>query len=192
MMNLIEYIQMIDTAAMMQIYLAGGNSFLDFAAVLLSYLGTFRAGAILLAIIFALKKETRPLIFILAVALLASSGTTGIIKDIVARPRPYVELGLGAADILIQVRPYVSFPSGHTATAFTTAAVAAYYFRKWAVPLFLAACIAGLARIYLLVHYPSDVIAGAAIGIAVAAIVIYVFERERRRAREDDHFEENG
>ncbi|WNY24457.1 hypothetical protein MmiHf6_17970 [Methanimicrococcus hongohii] len=179
-MNPIDFIQMIDSAAVLKIYLAGGNSFFDFIAISLSYLGTFRVGAILLSLIFLLKKETQPLFFILIVAVLLSTGITGILKEIIARPRPYVELGLTAADMLVPTLPIGSFPSGHTTTAFTVATVAAYHFRKFAIPLFILASIAGLARLYLSVHYPSDIIAGAVVGILSALFVIWFFERQRR------------
>ncbi|MDR0767527.1 MAG: phosphatase PAP2 family protein [Methanosarcinales archaeon] len=180
-MNPIDFIQLIDSAVILQIHLAGGNSLFDFIAVLFSYLGTFRVGAVLLSIIFLLRKETRPLFFVLVAAVLLSAAVTWTIKEIVAHPRPFIWLGLTIEDILISVHPFRSFPSGHTATAFAAAAVAVYHFRKWAIPIFSLAVIMGLSRIYLLVHYPSDVIAGAIIGILSAVFVIWVFERHQRK-----------
>jgi undecaprenyl-diphosphatase len=178
---MIDMIQMIDASVILQIYLAGGNFFFDFIAVLFSHLGTLRAGAILLSILFLLKKETRPLFFILVVAVLLSSVATGIIKEITARPRPFIELGLTASDMLVSTHPFRSFPSGHTSTAFAVAAVAAYHFRNWIIPIFFLACVAGVSRIYLLVHYPSDVIAGAVIGILSAAFVIWIFKNRMQK-----------
>ncbi len=176
-----DFIQTIDFYIILQIYRAGGNPILDQAAVILSFLGTVRFGAIILSILFWMKKETRPITIVLLSAVLLSGGLTWIIKEIVDRPRPYIELGLTAADMLIQTDPTVSFPSGHATTAFATASVVSYYFRKWAVPAFLLAGIMGLSRIYLLVHYPSDVLAGAAVGILSAAFVIYWYARYRRK-----------
>lgn len=183
-----EFIQTIDFYIILQIYQAGGNPILDQAAVILSFLGTIRFGAILLSIIFWMKKETRPITLILISAVLLSGGLTLLIKEIVDRPRPYIELGLTAADMLILTDPTVSFPSGHATTAFATASVVSYYFRKWAVPALFLACVAGLSRMYLLVHYPSDVFTGAVIGILSAAFVICIYDRYRKK-RETDGFE---
>lgn len=172
-----EFIQTIDFYIILQIYQAGGNSFLDLIAVFFSYLGTLRAGAVILSLFFWMKKETRSIALILISAVLLSTCLTWLIKEIIDRPRPYIELGLTVADTLILTDPTASFPSGHASTAFTTAAVAGYYFRKWMVPALFLASIAGLSRIYLLVHYPSDVLAGAVIGIMSAIFVIYAYER---------------
>lgn len=175
-----EFIQTIDFYIILQIYRAGGNLLLDQAAVLLSFLGTVRFGAILLGILFWMKKETRPITVILISAVLLSGGLTWIVKELVDRPRPYIELGLTAADMLILTDPTVSFPSGHTTTAFATASVVSYYVRRWAVPALILACVMGLSRMYLLVHYPSDVLAGALIGILSAAFVIYLYRRHQK------------
>lgn len=183
-MPILEFIQTIDSAVIYQIYQYGGNLLLDRIGIWFSFFGSLRAGAILLALLFLIRKETRPLSFVLLGAVLLSICITWVLKDIVARPRPYVELGLTAADMLVPTLPYGSFPSGHTTTAFATATVAAYHFRKWAIPIMTAACIAGLMRIYLLVHYPSDVFAGAAIGILSALFVIYLYGKLKSITRE--------
>ena len=106
------------------------------------------------------------------------------IKAAIFRPRPYVVLELFETNILTTKDPYSSFPSSHTASAFTTAAILGYYFKKWIIPVFAAAVCAGLARIYLLVHYPSDVVAGAIIGILVSLCVIYISRQVMKRQKE--------
>ncbi|RKZ28036.1 hypothetical protein DRQ29_02530 [bacterium] len=64
-----------------------------------------------------------------------------------------------------------SFPSGHTAAAFTMAYVYGSQYPKSRIPLYAFALSVGLARIYLGEHYPTDVIAGAVIG-TVGGIVV--------------------
>lgn len=182
----LELISSWDYGAMLQIYQSGGNVFLDWIAVMFSRFGTFRVGALLLGIFFWLKKETQPITIILFSAVLFSGLCTLLIKEIVDRPRPYIELGLSASQLLIVTDPTVSFPSGHTTSAFATASVVVYYFRKWAAPALLIAGIAGLSRIYLLVHYPSDVFAGAAIGILSAALVIAAYQRQYGKIQKAD------
>jgi Membrane-associated phospholipid phosphatase len=177
MLPFLEIIQSADAAILFQIYQSGGNSFFDFTAILFSYIGTFRLAAILLGIFFWQKKETRQITYVLFASIIVSSLAVGFLKDITERPRPYITLGLTAADILVSANPYASFPSGHTANAFVTAAAVSYYFRKWLIPALLTAFVAGLSRIYLLVHYPSDVIAGAIIGISTVFVIILISKK---------------
>ena len=69
-----------------------------------------------------------------------------------------------------------SFPSGHTATAFSLATSVSITYPKWYViaPTAAWACGVGLARINQGVHYPSDVLTGAAIGVGCAFANIYI------------------
>jgi len=171
-----EMVQSVDSAVILWIFQTGGNLCLDQLAIFLNWVGIFRIPAILLGIFLWRKKETRPIAMILLAAVLTSMIVTFLIKELVHRPRPYI-MGLTAADMLVQTDPTVSFPSGHTATAFTTATVISYFFRKWMVPALTLALMAGLARIYLIVHYPSDMVAGACVGIFVALAIIYVAKK---------------
>jgi membrane-associated phospholipid phosphatase len=94
--------------------------------------------------------------------------TSGLLKISIARRRP-------AQKYPTEIFPYreltgKSFPSGHTSLAFTTAASLSLQFKKWyvVVPAYLWAASVGYSRIYLGVHYPSDVLGGAAVGIGSA------------------------
>ena len=102
--------------------------------------------------------------------LLADSASFGV-KHFVERPRPFV------ADPTIEPLYAVhssSFPAGHAATAFAGATIVSHFAPR-ARPLFfaLAAAIA-LSRVYVGVHYPGDVIGGAALGVLVGFIAIPV------------------
>ena len=72
-----------------------------------------------------------------------------------------------------------SFPSGHETVAFSTATMVALQYRKWyvTIPAYLWAASVGYSRMYLGVHYPSDVLAGAAIGIASAYATQWLTKR---------------
>ena len=95
-------------------------------------------------------------------------------KYLVDRERPYDKYP-------DRIHPYSresspSFPSGHTATAFALATSLSVKYPKWYViaPSALWACSVGVSRMNEGVHYPSDVLAGAAIGAGCAVLNIYV------------------
>ncbi len=100
--------------------------------------------------------------------ILLSTATTIAIKSIVKRERPYDAY----PDILhpIQRENSYSFPSNHTSVAFATATSLSLQFRKWYVtlPAFLWATTVAYSRMYLGVHYASDVFIGLLVGIGTA------------------------
>ena len=92
---------------------------------------------------------------------------TMVIKKIVKRPRPF----LGQVKISAVYYPgQTSFPSGHTSSSFTTATALSQVYHKWYIiaPAYLWAGSVGYSRMYLGVHYPSDVATGALIGTGSA------------------------
>ena len=90
------------------------------------------------------------------------------------RQRPYEKYPDLIHPIEKEIDP--SFPSGHTAAAFSLATSLSITYPKWYViaPSALWACGVGLSRINQGVHYPSDVLAGAAIGVGCAFVNVYV------------------
>lgn len=95
------------------------------------------------------------------------------VKGKTLRPRPYEV----HQDIWLTGRPLdrFSFPSGHTlhAVAFTVVALA-YYPMLWSLLIPFAVLVA-MSRVVLGLHYPSDVLAGATIGAAIASTSLYCF-----------------
>ena len=115
-----------------------------------------------------------------AVATLAADSVSFGVKDLVQRPRPVVDhpgihplYGVHSA----------SFPAGHAATAFAGATICTYLARR-AWPLFAMLALAvGFSRVYLGVHYPSDVLGGALIGVLVGLLALSLLYELLRRVR---------
>lgn len=99
--------------------------------------------------------------------LLTYSIVVSILKFIVKRQRPY----------FIPMKPiylanFYSFPSGHAGTAFIFAVFFSDRYPKYSIIFYLIAIIISLSRVYLGVHYLSDVITGAIIGFIISKIII--------------------
>ncbi len=88
------------------------------------------------------------------------------------RPRPFEVLE--GVNQLIEHGSMASFPSGHAIFFFTLATILVFYSRKLGILIFISSILIILSRIIAGVHWPSDVIAGAAMGIIVGLIGVYV------------------
>lgn len=101
-----------------------------------------------------------------------------ILKPLVDRTRPYYVLEYTP---LIPPVGDPSFPSGHTAASFAAATAIYAINKKWGIAAYLFAAIMGFSRLYLGVHFPTDVLFGAMVGMAVAKIVVYIFRKRRKK-----------
>jgi undecaprenyl-diphosphatase len=111
----------------------------------------------------------RSLGWIALAAFLLSTGIVHLIKRRVKRLRPVAHTDVR---FLVPETRHGSFPSGHTATTFALAAVLAWYFPLWSIPLLLLAALVGYSRIYVGVHFLSDVAVAALIGVVSAAVAL--------------------
>lgn len=97
------------------------------------------------------------------------------LKDFIARPRPC------AVDntVLMIVKKPSSFscPSVHTYLAFSSAMAIYHYFKKAGIGVFVFAALVGFSRMYFFVHYPTDVLFGAVLGIATALVVCLALDK---------------
>ncbi len=104
-----------------------------------------------------------------------------LLKPMVDRTRPYDLYGYTP---LIPPVGDPSFPSGHTSASFAAATALYAINKKWGIAAYLFAAVMGFSRLYLGVHFPTDVLAGAVLGIAAAKIVIRIF-RKRGKMQKD-------
>jgi undecaprenyl-diphosphatase len=154
---------------------------LDPVFVGLSVVGYFGAVWIVLAVVISLATR-RSVAF--PVLLTASSVWTAdlialAIKAGVERQRP--NLNIPQADPLMGAGGW-SFPSGHAATAFAGAVSLTYLWRRGAPLFFLLAAAIAFSRAYVGVHYPGDVLAGAALGTVVGLAWVAALRLPRRSA----------
>lgn len=129
--------------------------------------------------LYALIKKDQPMLkdaIYIGTSVIEAVGITYAAKHIIGRDRPFVKYpdkihAYGAPDA-----DSPSFPSGHTAAAFSLATSLSITYPKWYViaPSAVWACGVGFARMNQGVHYPSDVVAGAAIGVGCAFVNVYV------------------
>ncbi len=89
-----------------------------------------------------------------------------VLKQSVRRARP--SQTIPGTKRLVVPPDLFSFPSGHTAAAFLSAVLLSHWFAPAGAPLYVWASLVGLSRVYLGVHYPADVVAGASLGAITA------------------------
>ncbi len=137
---------------------------------------------ILLGLAMLAVKRTRvPGLLVLAAVIASGAIDNMVIKTVVDRARPY--LAVPGIQNLITVHGS-SFPSGHAGSAFAAAGVMWQTLpRLYGAAALVLAALIGLSRVYLGVHYPSDVLGGMLIGLTIAWSIVWLYRRSRQRVR---------
>ena len=137
---------------------------MDRIMVLFTTLGNEGIIYYILLVLLLINKKTRKLGVVLGISMLLNHILSNMtLKPLFARVRPF-DVNT-AVEIIIHKPSSFSFPSGHTAQAFTTAF--AFYFSKskYTKVMFIFACIMAFTRLYLYVHYPTDILGGIVCGL---------------------------
>lgn len=153
------------------------NVFMDKLMILVTSLGDKGLIWIAIALILLAIKKYRKVGVILLIALLITSlFGEGIVKNIIQRPRAFITY----PDISILINPPTSFsfPSGHTASSFAAAVVLGYYFKNWRFLFYFFATLIAFSRLYLFVHYPSDIIVGIILGLTCGLLTIKFIDKD--------------
>ena len=150
------------------------NPILDNIIIFITSLGNGGMIWIVATIVLLIPKKTRKAGIMSAVALLGSLIiNNNIVKNIVQRPRPFVTFT--DMQIIIPTPSEFSFPSGHTSSSFAAAAVFYRHLpKKLGLPAVILAGLIGFSRLYVGVHYPTDVIAGVLMGILLSYLAEYL------------------
>lgn len=160
--------------------LAGKWLFLDTLGIFFAkYLGYFLIFLLFLFLLKNFKKYWPMIIQGFLAAILARFGFTELIRLFLNRPRPFVENHI---NLLLNHSASSSFPSGHAAFFFALSTVVLLYNKKvhprpkfwWGAGLlfFLASFLISISRVFVGIHWPSDILAGAAIGIFSGWLII--------------------
>lgn len=150
------------------------NPVLDWFFVFVTKLGDEGYVWIAIAVIMLFFKKTRKCGIMLGIALVLGLfvGNLGL-KNLIARPRPYVQNPEMLSQLLIPPLSSYSCPSGHTMSSFECATVIFLFNKKWGIGAIILASLIAFSRNYLYVHFLTDVLLGAVIGIAIGVIAYY-------------------
>ena len=153
------------------------NPVLDTLMCAITRLGDAGIFWILLCMVLLILPKTRRSGVILMAALLVDLVIcNGILKPLVHRIRPFdVKTGI---ELLVKRPTDYSFPSGHTAASF--ASVMALYLageKKLWIPALVLAVLIAFSRLYLYVHYPTDVLGGVVAGLAAGALGYWLVKK---------------
>lgn len=177
-MVLLNAIQSIDTSIILIISNYLHNSVLDKLMVLITSLGNGGTIWIIISIAMLSSKKYRKvgIMALTAVALTAIFGE-GILKHLIRRLRPFASIQ--TLNVIIKKPLTYSFPSGHTAASFAAAGVIGKHIKKYKLEVYILASLIAFSRIYLFVHYPSDILGGIILGILCYKIAEFIVQNSK-------------
>jgi undecaprenyl-diphosphatase len=140
----------------------------------LTYVGEYGAVWLAIALVLALARRRAGVFAWVLATELAADLSTDVLKEIFDRARPHVHT-------LVAEPHSGSFPSGHAATSFACATVLGVLAPSVRLPLFVLAAAVAFSRLYVGVHYPLDVLAGALWGLTVGFAALRAGPAVQRR-----------
>lgn len=149
----------------------------------LSYAGSFGFVWLLLAVAISGFSWSRPWLWTrVGATILVAESVSGALKIWVGRDRP--PLSDPQPEPLVDLPATFSFPSGHATVGFACATTLALAVPRLRIPLYALAALISFSRVYVGVHYPLDVLAGAVLGVALAIALRKLAAVLRRSAPE--------
>lgn len=158
--------------------LAGRYPFLDYLGIFFAeYLGYVLILIIAILLIKNFKGSFKMAAGALAAAILARFGFVALIRAIIPKARPFIE---NSVNLLLNQEASSSFPSGHAAAFFAASTVVYYFNKKLGIAFLIASCFISIFRVFCGVHWPSDILAGALVGLVSGWLTIKIFKRVLR------------
>ena len=158
------------------------NVFFDKIMPFITYLGSGGVIWIVIALILLFLKKYRLCGIEMITGLLTGLLIGNIIlKNLIMRNRPcWINENI---DMLISIPKDYSFPSGHTMSGFCCAVILLYFNKRIGIPAIALASIIAFSRLYLYVHFPTDILAGGIIGCVIAFLVIFIFNKIKTKQK---------
>ncbi|MFC1630157.1 phosphatase PAP2 family protein [Patescibacteria group bacterium] len=138
------------------------------------YFGYVLTILLLLFLVKSFKKYWKMVLQALLAGILARFIIVEIIRYFIPKSRPFVE---NSINTLMSHLPEPSFPSGHAAFFFAISTIVYSCNKKAGIVFFIASIFIGIARIFTGVHWPSDILVGAAVGIISALLILLSFRK---------------
>jgi undecaprenyl-diphosphatase len=132
----------------------------------------------------AFKRRLPTAALAVAVAAGVAEGVTTLLKHLTERARP--PLADPSIEALVSLPESTSFPSGHAATAFAAATAVGVLYPRLRAPLLALALTVALSRVYLGVHFWSDIFVGSVLGVAIGITTARFFQRGRTEPPEGE------
>ncbi|NMM64216.1 phosphatase PAP2 family protein [Clostridium sp. P21] len=162
-------IQNLDTNLLIFIQENMHTALMDKIMPVITFMGSKGLVWVCIGALLLINKKHRKVGIMLALSLiLVTILGEGIIKHVVQRTRPCVDIP--TMKMIIKGPTTYSFPSGHTAASFAAAGVLMSNFKKYGLYALILAILIAFSRLYLFVHYPSDVFVGMILGLICAKI----------------------
>lgn len=152
------------------------NPVLDKVMMALTTLGDMGAIWIIIALVMLLQKKYRRCGIGMAISLILMLIIgDGILKHLFMRDRPcWLDTSV---ELLIRLPKDYSFPSGHTFASFASAVTVFLHYKKEGIAYLVLAALISFSRLYLFVHFPTDVLASIVLGTSVAFLVWFFMNR---------------
>ena len=166
-----------------------GSPFFDRFFELVTHLGDGGVFWIILTVVFLCFKKTRVMGICMGMSLLLGLIFGNLImKNLFQRTRPfyYDSASVGLEDLLIDEPHDYSFPSGHTLASFNGAISIFLHNKKWGAAALVLAALIAFSRLYLFVHFPTDILGGILLAAACSLVSYYImkhFLSERELAK---------
>lgn len=177
-MSFFEWIHDVDVAVLNGIHNIFSSAFFDAVMPFITSLGDNGFIWIIAAIAFLFFKKTRKMGIMIGVALLVGLILgNGVLKNLFARIRPFDIENALITDPLIGKPLDFSFPSGHTMASFEAATVMLTQDKRFGIPALVLAILIAFSRMYLYVHYPSDILGGIIFGVLFGLLGVAIVNK---------------